>query len=69
MSNLYVKKISQIGVTVVKEIVVAGVLALASNKLREMSNVNYKETNDNIKQGINLTKNKVLGADPDDWDL
>lgn len=69
MKNLYAKKIGEIGLSLVKEVVVAGVLSLASSKLRELSNTNYRETNDNLKQGINLTKNKVLGADPDDWDL
>lgn len=69
MKNLYIKKIGKVAVQMVGDVVVAGILALTTQKLREISNETYKGTKDTMRQGVNLTKNKIMGEDPEDWDL
>ena len=69
MNGLFLKKIGKIAIEAGKVIIIEGVISLASQKLRETSRTNYNTVKDDLRQGINLTKNQLTGAAPEDWDI
>jgi len=69
MNSLFLKKIGKIAIEGGKIIIIEGIISLVSQRLRETSRTNYNNVKDSTRQGINLTKNELTGASPEDWDL